>query len=119
METNFGARLKELRIARGVTQRELAIRIGVDFSCLSKIESGAVPPPNQKVISRIAAAFKTSENELITLAGENIPLEARIIAIADAYEAMTAMRPYRDKAMSTEEAIIEIGKTPAPSSTQN
>jgi diguanylate cyclase (GGDEF)-like protein/putative nucleotidyltransferase with HDIG domain len=29
------------------------------------------------------------------LAGERIPLEARILAVADAYEAMTADRPYR------------------------
>jgi HD-GYP domain-containing protein (c-di-GMP phosphodiesterase class II) len=29
------------------------------------------------------------------LAGEAIPLEARILAVADAYEAMTADRPYR------------------------
>jgi diguanylate cyclase (GGDEF)-like protein len=30
------------------------------------------------------------------LAGEQIPLEARILAVADAYEAMTADRPYRN-----------------------
>jgi len=29
------------------------------------------------------------------LAGEQVPLEARILAVADAYEAMTADRPYR------------------------
>ena len=29
------------------------------------------------------------------LAGEAIPLEARILAVVDAYEAMTADRPYR------------------------
>ena len=29
------------------------------------------------------------------LAGEAIPIEARILAVADAYEAMTADRPYR------------------------
>ena len=30
------------------------------------------------------------------LAGPAIPLEARILAVADAYEAMTADRPYRE-----------------------
>lgn len=29
------------------------------------------------------------------LAGEQVPVEARILAVADAYEAMTADRPYR------------------------
>jgi putative two-component system response regulator len=41
------------------------------------------------------------------LAGEDIPLGARIFALADALDAMTSDRPYR-KAMSLEEAITEI-----------
>jgi len=41
------------------------------------------------------------------LAGESIPLEARIIAIADAYDAMTSLRPYRDK-MTPEQALDEL-----------
>jgi len=41
------------------------------------------------------------------LKGEEIPLLSRILAIADAYEVMTAGRPYR-KAVSREEAVEEI-----------
>ena len=41
------------------------------------------------------------------LAGGNIPLEARIFTIVDAYDAMTQDRPYRD-AMSHFEAMEEI-----------
>jgi HD-GYP domain-containing protein (c-di-GMP phosphodiesterase class II) len=41
------------------------------------------------------------------LSGKNIPLLARIIAIADAYDAMTNQRSYKP-AMSHEEAIEEI-----------
>ena len=41
------------------------------------------------------------------LAGGEIPLWARIVALADAYEAMTAGRPYRP-ARSPEEALAEI-----------
>lgn len=43
------------------------------------------------------------------LKGEEIPLEARIIAVADAYHAMTSDRPYR-KALSMEVAVEEIKK---------
>lgn len=43
------------------------------------------------------------------LAGEEIPLMARIISIVDAYDAMIEERPYR-KAMSKEDAISEILK---------
>ncbi|MBN1293887.1 MAG: HD domain-containing protein [Candidatus Latescibacteria bacterium] len=41
------------------------------------------------------------------LAGTDIPLEARIMGVADSFDAMTTDRPYR-KAMSREEAIAEI-----------
>lgn len=41
------------------------------------------------------------------LAGEQIPLFARIIAVADAYEAMTSDRPYR-RALSPEDALAEL-----------
>lgn len=41
------------------------------------------------------------------LKGEQIPLRARIIAVADTFEAMTADRPYR-KAVTAEAALAEI-----------
>jgi HD-GYP domain-containing protein (c-di-GMP phosphodiesterase class II) len=41
------------------------------------------------------------------LAGDQIPLEARIIGVADAYDAMTSDRPYR-KAMLHEDAVKEL-----------
>lgn len=41
--------------------------------------------------------------------GEDIPLLARIVAIADAYDAMTSTRPYR-AALPREEALAEIEK---------
>lgn len=41
------------------------------------------------------------------LAGEKIPLLARIISVLDAFDAMTADRPYR-KALSTDEAVERL-----------
>lgn len=41
------------------------------------------------------------------LAGDDIPLAGRILAVADTYSAMTTDRPYR-KALSRDEAIAEI-----------
>ncbi|MDI9475638.1 MAG: HD-GYP domain-containing protein [Natronincolaceae bacterium] len=43
------------------------------------------------------------------LKGDEIPIEACILAIADSYDAMTSDRPYR-KALTQEEAVEEIEK---------
>src|SRR5206468_11936613 len=39
--------------------------------------------------------------------GEQIPVEARVLAIADAFDAMTSDRPYR-RALSHDEAVAEV-----------
>jgi HD-GYP domain-containing protein (c-di-GMP phosphodiesterase class II) len=41
------------------------------------------------------------------LAGDAIPIEARIMAVADAFDAMTSTRPYRN-ALPEEEALVEL-----------
>lgn len=42
------------------------------------------------------------------LEGEEIPLIGRLLAVADAFSAMTTTRPYR-KALSVEEALKRLG----------
>jgi HD-GYP domain-containing protein (c-di-GMP phosphodiesterase class II) len=42
------------------------------------------------------------------LEGELIPLEARLLAIADAFDAMVSARPYR-RLFTHERALFEIG----------
>ena len=43
------------------------------------------------------------------LSGENIPLAARIVAIADVFDALTTMRPYKE-AWSVDDAIADLQK---------
>ena len=42
------------------------------------------------------------------LAGEQIPFEARIAAVADSFDAMTSDRPYRPEGMSIEASVAEL-----------
>jgi diguanylate cyclase (GGDEF)-like protein len=44
------------------------------------------------------------------ISGDQIPLESKIIAVADSFDAMTAERPYRLNPLSVEEAIAELQK---------
>jgi HD-GYP domain-containing protein (c-di-GMP phosphodiesterase class II) len=43
------------------------------------------------------------------LMGETIPLEARIIAVSDAFDAMTSLRPHR-RAMPVDDVLLEMEK---------
>ena len=42
-----------------------------------------------------------------SLKGEDIPSEARILAVADAYDAITSLRPYRQR-LSPQQALDEL-----------
>jgi transcriptional regulator with XRE-family HTH domain len=64
----FGVRVRELRKAQGLSQRDLAERVGIDFTYLSKIENGRMEPPSEEVIRRIAQELGADADELILLA---------------------------------------------------
>ena len=66
----FGARLRELRKRSGMSQRELAQKVKIDFTYLSKIESGRLSPPSEKVITKLAEVLGANKDELIVLAGK-------------------------------------------------
>ncbi|MFC2073181.1 transcriptional regulator, partial [Chloroflexota bacterium] len=67
---NFNTGLRELREQAGLSQRELADKVGINFTYLSKIESGVMPPPSEKVILRLAEVLDADRDELMTLAGK-------------------------------------------------
>ena len=69
----FGARLRQWRIQAGLSLRELAARVGVNFTSLSKIENGTARPPSEDVIHRLATVLSADEEYLLTLSGR-IPL---------------------------------------------
>lgn len=63
----FGMELKQLRIQRGLTLRELATAAQVDYTYLSKIENNRVAPPRPKVIERLAVALNVPVGRLLVI----------------------------------------------------
>jgi transcriptional regulator with XRE-family HTH domain len=61
--SRFGARVQQLRQARGLSQGELAARLGVHRPYLSGIECGA-RSPSLKTISRIASSLTVDASYL-------------------------------------------------------
>ena len=70
MDNPFGASLRNLRRAAGLTQRELAKRSGLDFSYISKIENGRLPPPAADTIMVLCRVLNVQPEELLALTGK-------------------------------------------------
>ena len=68
----FGQYLRQLRKAKGISQRELAEKSGVDFTYLSKLETGVRPPPSAKTIVALARVLDADIDELLG-AAKKIP----------------------------------------------
>ena len=76
----FGPRLRELRHAKGLTLRQLAEAVGVDFTYLSKIENGkAGYLPGAETIRSLAEALETDALDLLQLA-DKVPPEMESFA---------------------------------------
>jgi len=76
----------------------------------AQVGAGIVKPvANGKVVEMIEHHHDHYDGTGLhqVVAGNDIPLAARILAVADAFDAMTSERPYRS-AMSRKEAIDEI-----------
>ena len=70
MDQRFGAALRERRRAAGLSQRELAARNGLDFSYISKVENGRLPPPAADTIVGICRVLGISPEQLLALTGK-------------------------------------------------
>lgn len=71
----FGQRIRELRQAKQLTLRELAEKVGVGFTYLSKIENHKLEKghaPSEKLIYKLAVELDADEDELLLLA-EKVP----------------------------------------------
>ena len=63
---NFGSKIKELRLEKGLTQQQLANLLGVAVSAISSYESGSRYPSYEVLIS-IARIFHVSTDYLLGL----------------------------------------------------
>ncbi len=65
METTFGEMLRALRRQAGLSQRELAQRANLDFSYISKVENGRLPPPAADTIVLLCSILGVSADDLL------------------------------------------------------
>jgi HTH-type transcriptional regulator, competence development regulator len=81
----FGQRIKQLRTQRGLTQRQLAEKVQVDFTYLSKMENDRLEhTPSIKTLQDLAKALEVDELELMNLANKVPPVLEAIARNKDA-----------------------------------
>ncbi|WP_163270686.1 helix-turn-helix domain-containing protein [Chelativorans alearense] len=61
--TPFAARIRQMRRARGVTQKEMAAALGVSPAYLSALEHGRRSPPNWAMVQKIIGYFNVIWDE--------------------------------------------------------
>lgn len=104
---SFGAKLRELRKAAGLTLRELAEKAGLDFTYLSKIETGKLQyMPATDTIRKLAELLAANPLELLSLA-DKLPPELN--QISD----VPAARRFMERAQSVAspqdwEALLDV-----------
>lgn len=91
----FGARLRELRKAKNLSQRALADLVGINFTYLSKVESEKLDfaqYPSEDLIRKLASALEADVNELLLLAKKIPPdIRERVIERPDAFRKIASL----------------------------
>jgi HTH-type transcriptional regulator, competence development regulator len=81
---NFGDRVRELRKAKGLTLRDAAKPAGMDFTYLSKLETGKLTyTPSSDVIRALAKVLGADPLELLRLA-DKLPPELGLVSAVPA-----------------------------------
>jgi transcriptional regulator with XRE-family HTH domain len=79
MKQDLGTTIRELRRSRGLTQRQLAEAVELDFTYLSKIENSTLQySPSVKTLKKLAEALGAEELELLRLA-DKLPTGVKAI----------------------------------------
>lgn len=80
---NTGERIRQARIRAGLTQKELANKVGVQFSAIHKYESGMIRNLKRETIAALAEALDVKPSWLMCLDDENSELRDRVLKAFD------------------------------------
>ena len=82
METT-GERIKKARLAAGMTQEELAQRIGKKYSVIHKYEAGLVVNLKQETIALLADALQVKPSYLLCIDDDVSPTKQKLLDAVD------------------------------------
>jgi transcriptional regulator with XRE-family HTH domain len=89
----LGQRIKNERLALGMTQRDLADAVGITVPYMSKIEAGKETPTDEKIV-KLAKVLGLNPDELILAAGR-MPVDVMDRLAADPAKGLEFLRRIR------------------------
>ena len=91
----FGERVRQLRTPKGLTLRDLASKVGVGFTYISKVENGRLDFgdfPSEALIHKLAEALDADVSELLILAKKiPDPIKRRVLERPDDFRRLAAL----------------------------
>src|SRR5580658_8756232 len=66
----FGEALRTSRRDAGISQRDLAAKIGLDFSYISKLENDRLPSPSADTVVKICEVLGIAPERLLSVSGK-------------------------------------------------
>ena len=91
----FGQRLRELRKGKSLSQKQLAAKVEINFTYLSKIENEKLDFaqfPSEDLIRRLALALDADVDEMLVLA-QKVPdeIKQRVMERPDAFRKFASL----------------------------
>jgi len=78
--TPFGPLIKQARLERRLSQRALAEKLGINFTYLSKLEGGDMPPPSEELIEKLVLTLELDRDGVFQAAAK-LPQDLTEIAL--------------------------------------
>lgn len=104
---NIGLKIKEARIAKGLTQQELGEIVGVQKSAIAKYENGRVINIKRSTMQKIASALNIRPSELLFDSTPEDTADLHVKIITD-FELMEALKNYYQLTTENQKIVRDL-----------
>lgn len=103
----IGQKIKEARLAKGLTQQELGDIVGVQKSAIAKYEKGRVVNIKRSTLQKIASALEIRPSELLFNESPKETADLHVKIITD-FELMKALKIYYSLSEEKQRIVREL-----------
>lgn len=100
----LAAHIRGLRKNAGLTQAQLAMRIGVGTTTINNIESGYITAPAPNIIEALASAFNTDSYSLVNRLSIDVGERAKLVHVVSS---ISSKKPFVEIDKIVETAFID------------